>query len=380
MTRTLRLFLLFLLLPLPAIFAQSNPSPQPAPPQTAQPQAAPPQPAQAANPSPSTPAGVADRQMILYVQVTEKSGAPVRGLQKDDLLLRDNNNPQTITSFYAVNGRPAVASDPPVEVIVAIDNINATFTNVSFERDQIKRYLLRNGGELPQQTSLIVVTDTGSSVQKKPSKDGKALAAFYDQYEIGLRSTTRSQGLAGAEERASLSLNALNSIASYARTVPGRKLLIWISPGWPLFASPNITQLTPQNQKMFFHALVGISTALERARITLYGIDPLGIDDAASYRTNYYKTFLKGAPSAKQMQIGNLGLQVLAVQSGGAVVNSTNDLATAIAQCVADAESYYVLTFNPPVASQPDEFHALEVTIEKPGVTVRARSLYYNQP
>jgi VWFA-related protein len=361
---------LLILVSLSATSGWSNYSPQAGQPQSASPPTA----------SPSTASNGTDRQITLYVQVAEKSGAPVRGLQKGDFVLRDNNNPQTITSFYGVNGRPAVASDPPVEVIVAIDNINATFTNVSYERDQIKRYLLRNGGELPQQTSLIVVTDTGTSVQRKPSKDGKALAAFYDQYEIGLRSSTRSQGLAGAEERASLSLNALNSIASYARTVPGRKLLIWISPGWPLFASPNITQLTLQNQKLFFRAVVGISTALERARITLYSVDPLGIDDAASYRTNYYKTFLKGAPFPKQTQVGDLGLQVLAVQSGGVVRNSSNDLVTAIVACVADADSYYVLTFDPPLATHPDEYHTLEVTVEKPGVIARTRTLYYNQP
>lgn len=318
--------------------------------------------------------------MTLYVQVTEKSGAPVRGLQKDDFVLRDNNNPQTITSFYAVDGKPSVAADPPLQVILVVDNINATFTSVSYERDQIKRYFLLNGGELPQETSLIVVTDTGTSMQKEPSKDGKALAAFYEKYETGLRTSNRSQGLHGAAERASMSLNALNSIASFAHTIPGRKLLIWISPGWPLLSSPTLQQLTPQDQKQFFHIIVSLSTALDLAGVTLYSIDPLGIDDAAGYRTSYYKSFLKGVPSPKQTQVGNLGLQVLATQSGGLVVNSTNDLETAIAQCVADAGSYYVLTFNRSATSQPDEYHALDVTVEKPGVTARTRELYYNQP
>lgn len=369
MIQLFRLCLLLLLLPLPAVHGQSNASPQ-AGPQVAQASAA---------ASPSTPAP-ASRQITLDVQVSDKSGAPVGGLQKEDFVVRDNKNPQTITSFYAVDGKATAASDPPLRVILVVDNINATFTTVSYERDQIKKYLLRNGGELPQETSFIMVTDTGTSVQKESSEDGKALAAYYDRVENGLRNSNRSQGLYGAEQRASLSLNALNSIASFAQTIPGRKLLIWISPGWPLLASPTITQLTPQDQKQFFHAIVGISTVLERARVTLYSVDPLGIDDAAGFRTNFYKTFLKGVPSPKQTQVGSLGLQVLAAQSGGEVENSTNDLATAIAQCVADADTFYVLTFDPPAAKQPDEFHELEVTIEKPGVNARTRAFYYSQP
>ena len=45
----------------------------------------------------------------LDVVVTEKSGAPVSGLQLEDFTLLDNNVPQTITSFEAVDGRQAHA-------------------------------------------------------------------------------------------------------------------------------------------------------------------------------------------------------------------------------------------------------------------------------
>jgi VWFA-related protein len=360
---------LLILVSLSATRGQSNSSPQPGQPQAAGP----------VTPNPPTVPNGTDRQITLYVQVTDKSGAPVRGLQKEGFTLRDNAVPQPILSFYAVNGRPVVASDPSVEVILAVDDVNAAFRTVSYERDQIKKYLLLNGGELPQKTSLVVVTDTGARLQKDSSQDGKALAALYAQYETSLRTSTRSQGVYGAEQRTTISLNALDSIAAYEQTKPGRKLLIWISPGWPLLSGPNIL-LSPQDQKNFFHVVVTITTALQRAHVTLYEIDPLGIDDAASLRTSYYKSFLKGVPSPKQTQIGNLGLQVLAIQSGGAVINSTNDLATAMATCVADADSYYVLTFIPAAASKPDEYHALDVIVEKPGVTVRTRTLYYNQP
>jgi VWFA-related protein len=369
MIRSAGLILLLSLALLSAVGGQSSSTPEASQTQSAVPGHAPPPPVPAAE----------EREITLDVQVTDKAGAPVRGLAKEDFSLRNNSIPQAITSFYAVNGRPVLASDPPVEVIMVVDNVNAVFRTVSFERDELKRYLLRNGGELPHSTSLVVVTDTGIKLQKDSSQDGKSLAALYDQYEIGLRNNTRSQGFYGAADRTTISLNALNSIAAYEETKLGRKLVIWISPGWPLLSSPNV-ELSTQNEKQIFHALVGISTALRRARITLYDIDPLGLDDAASPRTQYYKEFLKPVTSPSHVQIGNLGLQVLAVESGGAVFNSSNDLAASMVDCVSDADSYYVLTFNPSPSTRPDEYRSLEVTIEKPGVTVRTRTGYYAQP
>jgi hypothetical protein len=76
---------------------------------------------------------------------------------------------------------------------------------------------------------------------------------------------------------------------------------------------------------------------------------------------------------------GNLGLPVLAVQSGGRVFNTSNDLETAVEDCVADASAYYILSFDSLPADQQDENHALQVTVDKPGMTVRTRTGYYDQ-
>src|ERR1039458_9794067 len=77
---------------------------------------------------------------------------------------------------------------------------------------------------------------------------------------------------------------------------------------------------------------------------------------------------------------GDLGLQVLAVQSGGRVFNPSNDLTTEIPKCAADADSFYVLSFNARPADRANEYHALSVTVDKPGITARTRTGYYAQP
>jgi hypothetical protein len=83
---------------------------------------------------------------------------------------------------------------------------------------------------------------------------------------------------------------------------------------------------------------------------------------------------------AREAQFGNLGLQVLAAQSGGRVLNSSNDVAGEIEACVADANSFYVLSFDGLPGDGPNEYHALEVKIDKPGLKARTRSGYYAQP
>jgi VWFA-related protein len=139
-------------------------------------------------------------------------------------------------------------------------------------------------------------------------------------------------------------------------------------------------ELSSKNQEALLHTIVGLSDALRRARITLYSIDPLGTADAGGLRTSYYEQFLKGVKKPSQVQIGNLGLQVLAHQSGGRVLNSSNDVAGEIAKCIVDANAYYVVSFDGPAGDGPSDYHALDMKVDKAGLTARTRSGYYAQP
>jgi hypothetical protein len=66
--------------------------------------------------------------------------------------------------------------------------------------------------------------------------------------------------------------------------------------------------------------------------------------------------------------------------SGGRVFIAATDLKDAIASWVADASAYYVLTFAAARADQANEYHSLQVTVDKPGMTARTRTGYYAQP
>jgi VWFA-related protein len=320
-----------------------------------------------------------NRNMTLDVVVTDKSGKPVPGLEQKDFALLDNKQPQKIVSFQTVAGG-AAAADSPVEVIVLVDTVNTEFTNVAIARKEIEKFLLRNGGVLAQPVSMIFFSDT-TATGTTASRDGNAVLADLNQKQLGLRTIGRAQGFQGGLERIQLSITTLLKLANYEATMPGRKLVLWISPGWPFIISALDRELTSERQKQqFFTSIVALSDAMRLARMTLYNIDPLGTADAGTLRTTDYEQFLKPVKKAEQADNGNLALQVLATQSGGLVLNSSNDLAGEIVTCVADASAYYVLSFEGLAGDGPNEYHALEVKIDKPKLKARTRSGYYAQP
>jgi len=71
---------------------------------------------------------------------------------------------------------------------------------------------------------------------------------------------------------------------------------------------------------------------------------------------------------------------VLSTQSGGLVLNASNDIKGLIDRSVADADAFYTLTLEAAVAERPNEYHSIEVKVATPGLSVRTRSGYYVQP
>ncbi|MBB5345007.1 VWA domain-containing protein [Tunturibacter empetritectus] len=320
---------------------------------------------------------VRDSNLVLDVVVTDRSGEPRAGLTQNDFVVRDNSQIRKILSFRAVDS--AAPAEPPVKVILLVDEVNTSFTRVAYERDQLKKFLLQNGGQLAHPVSLAFFSDTGTEMQRGSSSDGNALLADFDQHATKLRTIRRSAGFYGAEERFDLSLKAINMLAATESKEPGRKMIIWISPGWPMLSGPNIT-LSAREEQGLFSSIVYLSTALRQARITLYSIDPLGVEDAATNRLFYYEEFLKPVSKSQGAQAGNLALQVLARQSGGQALNSSNDITQQISRCVAEADAFYTLTVEPAPSDRPNQSHSVAVSVETPGMTARTRNLYYGQP
>ena len=320
------------------------------------------------------------QNVTIDVAVSDRSGKPVRGLQERNFTLLDDKQTKNLTSFRAVDldaGTPA----PPIEIVLVIDAINADTMKAGREREGVRKFLQSNGGKLPLPVSLVTVTDTGI-LPIKASRDGNALAARLDQDVTGLRLVNRSTSFSGSD-RFNLSLSALDALIAQESTKPGRKLIVWISPGWPLLAQA-VRDTTTKDQRQIFNAIVKTSTALRLGHITLYNVVARGIEGNDVSQFSYYTSFLSGVKTLSQAYPQNLALSVLAVQSGGLVLNGSNDLAGAMANEIAksagDAQAFYVLTFQASHADHANEYHTLQVKVDQPGVTSRTRTGYYAQP
>jgi VWFA-related protein len=310
----------------------------------------------------------------LNVVVTDKAGKPVSGLTAADFTLLDNNQPDKIVSFRAYNGS-SQPPEQPVEVIVLFDTVNMGFDEVSYTRQQVENFLHEDGGRLAQPTSIYWLTNDGVEAQNQPTQDGNALATQIDATEGHLRTVNRSAGAYGAIERFQLSLKMLSVVAENEAKKPGRKLLIWAGPGWPMLDGPGI-DISNKTQQTMFGEIVGLSTVLREGQIDLYSVAQ-GMPGVGTFA---YESYLKGVKKPNQVNPGNLSLKVLAVQSGGLAEPPTNDPAASLRACLGDAEIFYTLTFEPPPADAPNQYHELKLKVDKPGLTARTNTGYYGQP
>jgi VWFA-related protein len=296
----------------------------------------------------------------------------VAGLQQQDFTVLDNKAPRTLTSFRAVG-----VSQQPVRVVVLVDAVNIRLQGLAYERNQLAGFLRAQGGHLAHPTAIAILTDKGLQMEAGFSTDGNAMSEELKKEDIGMRTITRATGFYGAEDRLGISINGLRTLVQHEAAPPGRTVVLWISPGWPLLSGPDI-ELSREDQKRLFADVVSLSTQLREARVTLYAVDPIGSNEELG-RVNDYERFLKGVGKFSQVDAGDLGLQVLAVQSGGLALNS-NDTAALLQRCVADLDNYYEISFDAPPAETGDTYHHLEIRVDKPGEIARTRDGYYAEP
>ena len=386
-------------------FAQDAPPPQPA--------------GQSAQPAPTPPITLiqrshdererqyrAEHRIVLNVFVSEASGKPAIGLKQEDFTLLDNGAARALTSFRALKGSAGIA---PVRVMLMVDGVNNSPHDVAGDGRAIEKFLKQSPALLAYQTSIAVLSASGASVGR-PSRDRDALIGevrtrsihvpMFDCEEDGRGSdlgspptTSGARDLSGMvvaprgergssclNRRFQLSISALRRLALEQKEIPGRVILVWIGRGWPLLAAREFRPDTAAIRQNFFDNLVDVTNTLREAQVTLDAAFSPDLFRTVEPRSDHDNAFFNGVPSEVQVTASSLGLQMLAHQSGGQILTESKDLASEIARCVGDAESYYALSFDSPSAASPGEYHSLEVNVNKPGLKARTNTNYYAQP
>jgi VWFA-related protein len=318
---------------------------------------------------------IPEGKIKLDVVVDDGAGKPVPDLQPWDFKILDNNQPRKVLSFSAFSDA-GVKPDPPVEIILVMDTLNLPFQQVAFVRGEIGEFLRQNGGKLKQPVTLVLLGDAGIRFQPRPSTDGNAIATVVEGIKGSVSTINAAMGGEGYVERFQRSAKAMDNIAQNEARKAGRKLLIWVGPGWPMLDRP-ADGYSDKEQRRNFDNIIELSTALRQARITAYSVAPA---TGATSNSLLYQNFLKGVKSYRDADFGNLALKVLVTQTGGRILGPDNNLVGQINRCIEDASAFYRISFDPPAAEHPDEYHDLKVVVNKPGVTVRTNSGYYNEP
>jgi VWFA-related protein len=320
----------------------------------------------------------AEGRLKLDVVVSDPSGAPVAGLDRSNFTLLDNNHPANILSFHAFE-RTAAGPDPPLELIVVIDDAQHSSQQIHDEELGLESFLKQNGGHLALPTTIYRLSDLNLSVTPQPTNDGNSLAALmlskngmhevdmgeYDCEAGGHPSPFRPSYHGPLNHCRSAALVALGFVTLTERRKPGRKLLVWVG---------NLGPIAGQSS---FGWVTEFSTRLREARMSLSSVS---FWQTQTERFPYLR-YLDGVQSASSATSDNLAIDVLSAQSGGQVLApEDNNLAPLIEDCVRNPDSFYTLSFEPEPTDRPDEYHRLSVEINKPGLIAHTNMGYYDEP
>src|SRR5713226_7013666 len=266
-------------------------------------------------------------------------------------------------------------TDDPALVKAAVQSFNPT-VSLELQLSDVDQRLPRLSGAVPdvQRTN----RDAGIFIDR--------MADFYnDQASLAI------------DMRVGMTLTAFRAVAQAVAGLPGRKSLIWVSGSFPLATYTRIIQYSanPTNDpnRVAFNELYEdrvreTDSILTDAQVAVYPVDARGLigqllGGAETTGLSARGTLVGGAEYAQSLQLASGSLQEtqatmkqVAGDTGGKFFINQNELDHSVALSVADGESYYLLAYTP--GGTPDgKFHKIEVKVNRPGVTVRARRGYY---
>jgi VWFA-related protein len=124
--------------------------------------------------------------------------------------------------------------------------------------------------------------------------------------------------------------------------------------------------------------------ATARANVSIYGIDPRGLTTLGDETIGVSALADQSDPSLgigqsslrTELQVSQDSLRALSDETGGFASVNTNQFANAFDRIVADNSTYYVLAYYPPTDKKDGKFHRIDVRVNRPGLSVRARRGY----
>lgn len=177
--------------------------------------------------------------------------------------------------------------------------------------------------------------------------------------------------------------DALLAVASALGTRPGRKTVVFFAEGLSL--PPAV-----------YHLFKNVVTTANRGNVSFYTIDAAGLrvhsedgETGRAVRAIGAAGIAQTPDGSNQSSLGLLeinedvlrknprtSLTLLAQETGGFLVDNTNDLAKAFRQIDHDRRNYYLLTYQPTNTNFDGKWRSIGVKVPGRRVTISARSGY----
>lgn len=318
------------------------------------------------------------RLVVLDMVVTDPKGNLVTDLKQQDFHVEEAGAAQDVQTFEQAGAHtpdPQISIDStadldrlapraPVDIIL-LDEFNTRFEDMAFARYSLKKYLEKQPAKLTTPTLLIAVNLQKFTVLRDytQSKDEilNALESHLVAYPWQLQ-----QG-AWVGERYGAAFTTLRRVAEAVMGHQSHKNVIWIGRGFP---SLNFGRLSMESQDHLENSVRSCVNILRNARITLYTIDPAGV--------MVHPGEYGGGPLGEDPFGGNYQFSLLAKETGGAALYGRNDVDAEIDTAIREGSSFYTLTYRPNnPSSDIKKFRRIQVTVDRPGLTVTTRAGYY---
>jgi len=421
-SRATRLFALLVAATLTGPPLLARPQQQSAP--TAIPAPSAPRPSRAAQKSPPPALKTQSNLVRIDVEVTDKSGKPIKGLRADQFTVYDDGKAQPISvfSYSDIEGMETASAESSRPVTIPVDNAGPNspsaeavsdavrdrrlivlfFDFTSMQTDDLIRAhdaaekfikqqmtpadLVAMVGFSSTLSVIVNFTNDRAALEKgvariRPGVSSELGTPLYAAAEDGEYDVQQYTGDAYTADETEFNvfntdqkLAAVEGIVDVLSGIPGRKLLVEFTGG--------ITQTGEENRT----ALRAATDAANRADVSIYSIDarglfstPPGGDATANAATG--TSMFTGASvfhQTDQREDSRDTLSTLSSDTGGQAFFDLGDLSDAFPEIQKDNTGYYLIGYSLPNGIKLDgTWHAVRVKVNVPGAHVHFRNGYY---
>jgi len=311
--------------------------------------------------------------VLLDVSVLDKKRQVVRGLTKADFTVLEDGVPQDILTFSAVDL-------PDAEVPTAKWMTRAPLdvqTNAMPDGRLILIYLDERQPTTDPFATKASKEAAHAIVDQLSPKDVAAVGFMLEHRGAQEFTTDRARLHAAIDTYAPSQpvgvplLGVLRDLSNLFVSIPERrKIIIYIGMGQPydLEVLAGMDKMTTRSdatvnfyregQQAQYNNLLTLVQAANRANVSIYTIDPIGLDNTSP--NSPHKEFLR----------------LVANTTGARAVIGNNSPASQVPLILGENASYYFLAFKPSNPSEIGKFRRIEVKVNRPGLEVRSRRGY----